>query len=84
VHREAVWDALRAMLRRTDSGRHPVVGWRSWPGVIGGAPASGTILDPTQYLYGQIVSDLGVQGVIGSEGVSEVIRIEPLTIEEIR
>lgn len=84
VHREAVWDQIRAMLVRTDSGRLPVVAFRLPARLSDGTLGSGTLLDPTQILYGQIVSDLGVQGVLGTEGLDEVIRIEPLTIEEIR
>lgn len=42
-----------------------------------------TVTDPTQFLYGRLASDVGVDHVLGDEGANEALRGSPLTWVEI-
>lgn len=74
--------------------------WSVWPGLIEGAlrsgelpclllpalpAASATITDPSLYVYGILAADsIALSGVVGEEGVDEVLRLDAPTIEEVR
>ena len=62
-----------------DQGRVPCI-------ALPRVPALGaTITDPTLWLYGRILSDShGITGILGTEGTDEVVRVDGLSMEEIR
>lgn len=54
--------------------------------VVPRLPAAGvTITDPSLFYYGRLLSDaVGLSNVVGTEGVSEVLRVDSLAFEQIR
>jgi hypothetical protein len=74
VHVEDVWWQLRSMLK-THQGL-PV-------GALRVVPAVGeTITDPSLWLYGYLEGSVAARGVIGQEGIDEMIRVDSLTVRE--
>jgi len=71
-----VWGQLQGLLRSSKSGQRPVVAIAAVP------DASGiTITDRTLYTFGHVTSGrVAVQGVTGTEGVDEFVRVESITI----
>jgi hypothetical protein len=73
----SVWGILEHL---TDSGEVPCVLLPQLP-----ATSGTTITDRTLYVYGRaMVEALGVTGFVGTEGVDEAVRVDTLTVEEIR
>jgi hypothetical protein len=72
----SLWGLLEHAL---ESGSTPCV-------LLSSLPAStASITDPSLWHYGVLVSDsLGIVGVVGDEGVSEVVRLDSVTFESIR
>lgn len=66
------------LLEELQSGEVPVCALNPVPGTSGV-----TVTDPTQFLYGRIASDIGVDHVLGDEGKNEVLRMGPVTFREI-
>lgn len=62
-----------------DQGRVPCV-------VVPRLPALGsTMTNPRGYCYGRILTDShGIQGIVGTEGDDEVVRVDGFTLEELR
>lgn len=76
VAAEDVWWQLRAALQTHQA--LPVVALRR-------IPADGvTITDPTLWLYGVLEGSVGARGLAGEEGIDETIRLETITVREIK
>lgn len=76
---EDAWSSpLRLVEHALRSGEYPCVVLPRLPA------ATGTITDQSLYLYGRLLSDrLGYGGLVGTEGVDEVLRVDSLAFEEV-
>ena len=73
---DVLWQ-LEALQRRAQSGRIPVV-------VVPQIPSqTGTITDPSLYLFGVLEGTVQAAQVVGDEGVDEYVRVESLTVTEL-
>jgi hypothetical protein len=72
-----VWWALSGLLLAAQGGALPVVALAEIP------QSSGMVIDPSMFLAGRLTGRLQVNNVQGTEGKSEVYRVESLTVVEL-
>lgn len=78
VARGDVWHQLEGALVGSKGGEIPVIGIAQVPDTLGV-----TQTDRSKWIYGSLSGSVQANNIVGDEGVSEAVRVESLTIEEL-